>query len=93
MASSNAVGANIFGTLAVSGVIKFGSNDFKINLQPSATLELGGTITITKDATGSAANITMVNSLNIVGNVTVSSLVERRVFPANSAGTCTSMML
>jgi hypothetical protein len=86
VASSNAVGANIFGTLAVSGVIKFGSNDFKINLQPSATLELGGTITITKDATGSAANITMVNSLNIVGNVTVSSLVTGNISITSTFG-------
>jgi hypothetical protein len=87
--ASNAPAANnkISGTFAVYGKISYGSQDFKINLtQLSSTLELGGTITIMKDATGTNATISMQNSLNIVGNVVFNSQVTGNMSITSSGG-------
>ncbi len=82
---ATSVAPSIDGTLALSGIISFGSTNI-ISLSSTATLELGGTVTITKDAVGTAATISMQNSLNVVGNVKVNAGVTGNISITSTGG-------
>ncbi len=83
--SATNVAPSVDGTLALSGIISFGSTNI-ISLSSTATLELGGTITITKDAVGVGATISMQNSLNIVGNVKINTGVTGNISITSTGG-------
>ena len=63
---------SIFGTLSLSGKIALNNTFFNV-VQSGATLELGGTVAISNPA------ITMLNSLSLLGTVTV----DTKFVPAN----------